>query len=319
MTKAQGRAAMPLLLLLALGTAAGNAPSQPGIGPGGEVRLAPPALIRMARSMDGADPIERWDFADTLLDVLLEAYRNELLQSRSERLTDTGRAARLVRWQNATALVVDDLLAARRALGEGAMPTVQVDATGQLLLFVDRRPIVFSPPRPGTETALMDQALERYCARHDCAPFLADTAASEVYPTARGNWSLRQGAPPVYAIGDRLHCTFADLSRRAAKGASCEAAAIEVARLREALRVALVQRVAIDWAWVGVNPPHHGPDTVIWLQAQGRHLRLSLPLMARLSAADWQRVVAALAPDAHASRTVVIGEGERLLEGDDRG
>jgi hypothetical protein len=298
MTKAQGRAAMPLLLLLALGTAAGNAPSQPGIGPGGEVRLAPPALIRMARSMDGADPIERWDFADTLLDVLLEAYRNELLQSRSERLTDTGRAARLVRWQNATALVVDDLLAARRALGEGAMPTVQVDATGQLLLFVDRRPIVFSPPRPGTETALMDQALERYCARHDCAPFLADTAASEVYPTARGNWSLRQGAPPVYAIGDRLHCTFADLSRRAAKGASCEAAAIEVARLREAHRSGeQVQGVAVDWTWVACDTLHTTGTTYRHqTAAQGRYLRLSLPLLTRLSAADWRRLVLALAP-----------------------
>ena len=325
MTTASGRPALPLLLSLVLGATAGAAYPQAGHAPGptggmapqrgGEVRLAPPALVRLAGKMGEADPIARWDFADTLLDVLLETYRDELTASHAERIADKDRAARLARWQAATARLVEDLIAARRALGEGAEPTLQVDGAGQVLLFIGRLPVVFSPPRPGTENALMDLAVDRYCARHRCDTILSPASATASSRSPRGSWSLRQGMRPVYAIADRLHCRFTDLAGRETKAMRCEAVAVETERLRDAVVAAGRQGVAIDWPWMAGQPPRGVPEAVIELQPAGRYLRLALPLLSRLSASDWRRIVDALDPSASpAARTPVIEEGERLLD-----
>lgn len=316
-----GNAVVTLISLVAAMTVSLAAAAPPAAPARGEVRLAPPPLARLAGSMADADPIQRWDFTDTLLAVLQEAYRDELAASYLERAGDGRRAARLPRWQAATAAIVDDLTNARRALGNGAEPRVQVDGTGQILLFIDRQPVVFSPPRPGTETALMELATVRYCRHHPCDVVLAEPFDPFTSPPTNGAWSLRQGMLPVYAVGDRLYCTFADLAQRHAKGERCEAAANEIARLGKAVDAARRQGVVIDRDWLAEHPPHQAPDTVVRLNTRGRYLRLSLPLLSRLSTDDWRRVVDVLALDdgPAAAPAIVIEDGDSLLGPSDRG
>ena len=268
------------------------------IGPGasaGEIKLQPEPLAVLAQSLAEADEIARWDFADTLLDVLIGTYEDELASARDEDLVSRSRRTKLARWQAATALLMEDLVEARLLLSEGAPFDIQVDATGQILLFVDRLPIAFSAPRPGTEATMTRRVVEDYCSRNDCAVVAGQDRqpGTDTHRTT-GNWLLRQGRAPTYEVGSTLHCTFPDISQRERKAQACALAAADIDDLLRAISTAAQRGYQVDWTRLARRQQATGMEVAIPLVEGGRFIRLAFRLITRLDDRAWIELVGAL-------------------------
>jgi hypothetical protein len=277
-----------------------------------EVKLQAEPMTLLARSMATADALARWDFADTLLDVLIDTYQDELATAFDENLTSPSRKAKLARWQAATALLMEDLVDARLLLSEGAPFDIQVDSTDQVLLFVDQKPIAFSAPRPDTEATMTRRVVEDYCSRNDCTVVDArDRVARGDTPQATGNWLLRQGRLPTYEVGSTLRCRFPDLSQRARKAQACMLAAADIDDLRAAIASATRRGYAVDWAQLAKRRQRTGMEIAIPLVEGGRFVRLTFRLITRLDDRAWIDLVGAL-QEREASETPIPVDIEGL-------
>ena len=281
-----------------------------------EMKLREEPVVVLAKSMQTADELARWDFADTLLDALIESYQDELTTALDEDITTPARKTKLARWQAATALRMEELVEARLLLSAGAPFDIQVDATDQVLLFVDQKPFAFSAPRPGTEATMSRRVVEDYCARNDCTVVEArDRKARADTPQVAGNWLLRQGHPPTYEIGATLRCRFADISQRERKAQACVLAAADIDDLHETITIASRRGYAVDWAQLAKRRQTTGMEIAIPLVEGGRFVRLTFRLIARLDDEAWTDLVEALQQrQASESGLPVAIEGLSLID-----
>ncbi|MCB1772987.1 MAG: hypothetical protein KDI88_05185 [Gammaproteobacteria bacterium] len=284
------RAAAWLLSLLVSALVANDLPAR-------EIKLRDEPVVVLARSMASADELARWDFADTLLDALVETYQDELATALDEDIITPARKAKLARWQAATALLMEELVDARLLLSAGAPFDIQVDATDQVLLFVDGRAVAFSAPRPEKEQLMAGRLVRDYCARNDCAVLTQQTGPGlnpvRSSPPA-GSWSLRQGQKPRFEIDRVLHCPFDDLGEREQKVAACTQAAADIDDLLQAAVTAERRGFRVDWTRLAEKRRATGMEVVIPFVDSDRFVRLGLRLITRLDEASWSELVRAL-------------------------
>jgi hypothetical protein len=258
------------------------------------VVLEPPPLVRLAgRLASDADQPTRQEFVLISLHALRDNYLHELEAAALERPRSRERKAKLARWQRATGELVAHLDRVIASLLQGADTRIQVDSARQVILFVDATPVLISTPRATAERALEVRILDRFCAFNDCSFLHADGApAGRAAATPAGAWQLSQDAGPTYQIGGRINCEFADIDARRAKAALCGRIYEELQRLSADLTAARRRGHAVDWRLLASQRPQGVDAPVIRLNGSGAYLRLSLPLIGRLSATDWQRTAA---------------------------
>ena len=276
---------------------------------------SPPPLTRIAKSLAGGDELQRFDFADALLEVLQESYREELAASTRERASTEDRRRKLARWRGATADMLERFASARLQLGEGAEARVHVDSQGQVLLFIGDQAVAFSAPRPDVEHDLEQRAVTRYCAYSDCTAIADSGDVATVAGPPPGEWRLFGHRRPAYQVGEYLRCSFDDLVGRAAKQLACEDAADETARLIDALRRTSSASDPIDWQRISTQRSVVSTDVTLRSSADGRTLRLVLPRLARLDRDAWQAFVGHVAALFEQRRTpVLIERGDQLID-----
>ena len=304
---------IPLLVLLCTLLT----PTLADLQPTRRIELKPGAFTVLAGSMSEADEGQRWAFADTLLDVLMSTYNDELQTSSITRLKDQKRRAKLQRWQSATRELVESLVDARLRLSEGSVAIVHVDAQQQVLLFIDEQTVAFSAPRPGTERLMEARVIEQYCAFNDCSVLDAlNQDATRALKFQDGTWAMHDRRLPTFQIAGLLHCTFADFSDRARKQSACREAAAEAESLVDAITEALHSGYGFDWRDLAEGRTASGPDTLLRVNADGDYLRLGIPRLTQISDADWAELVRWLRRRIDTgSGTLHIEKAERLLHG----
>jgi hypothetical protein len=287
----------------------------------GRISQGPGAFAILAESLIEADPGLRWEFADTMLDVLLETYSEELRSAARETVSSAKRASKLRRWRRATQDLVDRLTAARLRLTEGADAIIHVDSQHQVFLFVDAQPVAFSAPRPKTERRMEDHIVARFCALHDCSVLDGLVATDQGKQSAPiGSWSLQEERPPAYEIDGRLRCEFADVSERLRKQHACEQAADEAVLLAESLTQARRDGYRIDWQALAGGGSISGGDFTLRVTAAGDYLHLPIVYLARVPHDDWQAVARWLrARLQQQPGMLVIQHGEELVDDSNRG
>lgn len=306
-----GRCGWFLGLLLVWGLAAAAAPA------GTQVRPAPSVLAQLVGGLQTADATAQREFAVIAIEALLEAYRAAIQTAAQAAPKGAEPRQKLARWQRATAALVAALHRLREALDAGAQVGLDVDRQDQVLILVDAQVVLLSGPHVAADAAIERQVLERFCAFNDCAWLVghtAGTATAAAEPVA-GVWELRQSGRPSYGLDGRLQFEFDDLSDRDRKAAACYQAADELERLWTALQRAIDQGHSIDWRRLGQAPLAEGPDQTVVLNADGAYLRLPLPLLARVTAADWERILRWLREGGFAAAQVLrIEQADRLVQ-----
>ena len=285
------------------------------------ISRSPGAFPILAESLIDADPGLRWEFADTMLDVLLEAYGNELRDASRETVSSAKRASKLRRWRRAMQELVDRLIAVRLRLTEGAEAVIHVDAQHQVFLFVDSQPVAFSAPRPGTEQHMEDRIVTRFCAFHDCRILEGLESAERAMQSAPvGSWAMQEERPPAYEIDGELRCEFARLSERQRKQRACEQAAEEAKLLLDSLIEAQRKGYRIDWQAVADGGSTGDGDFTLRVTASGDFLHLPIAHLARLPIEDWQAIARWLrARIKQQPIMLIIEHGDTLIDDSGRG
>lgn len=258
----------------------------------GRVVLQPPRLAQLARQVQSMPATAQWDFAATTLEVLVEAYAEELATAATERPSDAARRAKLARWRQATSDLTGRLQQARARLDEGAEFAVFVDPQHQVFVIVDHMPIAITAPRPEAERAIERQVLASFCQTVECpGDEAADDAAASHEPPP-GAWALNQRAAPAFEVGTVLRCEFTDLGQRHARAAACQRLATEIEGLATALRDAARRGYTVDWAALAATRRDAMLADQIYITAGGAYLDLPAGMLARVGPDDWRRLVA---------------------------
>lgn len=278
------------------------------------IAVTPSEFVRLAESLDAAEPYQRIEFADIVLNVLLDTYDEELRRASSGSVRDPTRRDKLRRWQRATRDLMQRLQSARARVLDGAAVAIRVDPRRQVLLFIDRQAIAFSAPRPESERRMAARVVERYCELYDCV-MLGEEGANGLL-TPRGNWTMHDRHPPTFKTQLGVQCRFRDLHDRKRKQRACQEAASEANALLDAIREVRQQGHVIDWVSLSSTPPVGESQSDVRIAKSGAYLRLPIPHLTRLLGSDWAQLAGWLQRRSTGNADAwTIEHGDHLLAG----
>lgn len=296
------------LLCILLGSEAADLPT-----PSQRIELAPSPLPALLASIPGDDHGQRWELANVALEVLLEAYRETLLESTNEAPRTSKARAKLARWQRATRSMIEEVESRRQQLLIGSTFSVFADGRGQVFVTVDGNPLALTGFGRDDDRVVQTHILERYCAYNPCPEEAARPPAAEALLPA-GHWQIDQGRPPLFNAGARLRCRFTDLTRREAKTRMCREVAAEMARLDKTLTAVAELGQPIDSRLIGASRRRQAGVLRLILNASGAFVTVDLPRLSELDEAEWTRLVEHLSDQATAEApTPFVTDGDRLL------
>jgi len=283
----------------------------------GPVALQPQQLVVLAEHVISSEENQRWEFAATALNMLLEIYADELQAASYEKASTPARRAKIERWQRATRNLAGQLQEASVRLAEGAPFTIHVDPRQQILIAVDGKIFSVSGPNPKSEKKIESRIINEFCAYNDCS-FLHTGPAPSTSPdfAAAGVWDLHENRGPAYEIGHSMRCEFSSMSNRQNKALACSEAAVELQQLTAALQQSQTQGYHIDWERLADNPPASTTSTNLVITAEGGYLQVELPRLASIHRSDWQRLIQGLRQaGGDDSGMPVIRQADRLISG----
>ena len=257
---------------------------------GQRVSPKPSAIATLARALESRPASEQWEFANIALDVLLEIYREELGQSRNDRVVTQQRRAKLARWQRATANLIRQIETGRQRLLSGDRFQLLVDRQDQVLIVAGGTPIALSGFDDGSDRRLQSRLIEDFCAFNACSVLAALEREDKLVDLPAGHWQLKQDAAPAYTIDGHISCQYLDISNRALKADLCRELALEVLTLEEGLARAARQGHDIDWKYLAATPPTPAPISLVKINREGSYLELALLQTRRLTQRDWDRL-----------------------------
>lgn len=243
--------------------------------------VAPPvAMTRYDMLVEGlatATEDAQRRFADAALAALIEAHTGGS--------GDPGRVDR----RRGTRDYVARLAHVRAQLLRGADLQIVREARHAVRLIVADEQVMLTALYDGQQRELESAIADAVCTWRDCVDS-APTVDERVVARERGlrgEWSLADRAPPLYAQEDGLHCAFEDALHLRLKQAACERVTRELRLLEEALRAVLQHGGRIDWPAlrVGGAAVAGGAGDVagrrrVSYDESGRYFDLDLPLLA---------------------------------------
>lgn len=219
---------------------------------------------------------ERRRYAEAALDALVESYAAELGGRRGH-----GAASA---WQRGTREFIARLERVRARLRAGATLTVVREGRHAVRLIVGPEQVMVSAARPARQAAFEAAIAQALCAADACASERAPSVDEVVVAREhrlRGEWSLADREPPLYAQEDGLHCVFEDMRHLRLKQRACEALTRELRLLEEALRAVLQHGGRVDWQALAVGTGGGAASRRrVSYDASGRYFELDLPLLA---------------------------------------
>ena len=252
-------------------------------------------LSTLARLLTVEDEVTRWGFASVVLDELLSAYEVELEASFNAPTRRAGRQRRLRNWQRGTDAYIAMLYRMRTRLDDGDPFELFVDAQGQIVIVIGDEVVLVGGPRHDLVKQIEAKIVRQFCLYNDCG-WLGLHAADERPRTfsslGRGEWSRLQGGRLRYRVDNHVVFEFDTVTDRDYIAAQADQVVDELGLLAEQFDQARRLSIPIEWRAIAedlVGIRNHGN---VVLNADRDYFELSLPLLARLSVADWQRVVA---------------------------
>lgn len=243
--------------------------------------IAPPvAMTRydlLVEELATATEAAQRRFADVALEVLIESHTG--------RLGDTVHAD----WRSGTRDYVARLANVRAQLQHGAELQIVREARHAVRLIVADEQVMLTALYDGQQRELETAIADAVCTWRDCADTspTVDEVVVAREQDLRGEWSLADRAPPLFAQEDGLHCAFEDARHLRLKQAACERVTRELRLLEEALRAVLAHGGRIDWPAlrVGAAVAAGGAGDVsgrrrVSYDESGRYFDLDLPLLA---------------------------------------
>ena len=254
-----------------------------GAAADGRVRSDGYAISGLVAALEGGDYGQRVDFARLALDELIGTYE-QTLDGSAMAAPSLGGKTDLRRWRAATNGFVAQLRDARRRLDRGADVQLSMGAEGDVVMFIDRQPVLLNGPDVASSQLLQRNVVEHFCSFHSCAA-MAGVAPLESLPARATeehvpHWSFAQDQRPSFVIGEGMRFVFGSINGRADKERLSRQLLAELRDLAESLRSAAWSGRVVDWQQVRLLPRRHGSLDQLVINARGDRLAVPVPLLA---------------------------------------
>jgi len=229
-----------------------------------QLYVQPSVLMQVVDSLREAPAQLHMDFAALTLEAMVQAYEDELETSGQGRSADAARARRLGRWQQATAIQLQELHQALQWLAVAQQVRARADRQGQVLLLLDGRPVLVSWPRMSDRHVREARLVERFCALHPCGETHAEGSARVTHEAGdvRGSWSFSQDRRPAWESESGVRCEYPDMRDRPVREARCQALTAELESLARVLAQVRREGGRIEWQTIRVHDEPGGGQRV---------------------------------------------------------
>lgn len=248
-------------------------------------------LAPVVAGLDDATATARLDFAQLLVEALVEAYESELDPAIFQRRRNAAAQRKLARWHQSVVPLLHELQVTQAALYVASTVSVHMDRHEQIVLLIDGHPLWVAWPRIDTQVRMERDLVREFCRRHPCkrgssdAPEVRDLRSGVV----QGQWVLSQRHPPAWETTDGLRCEFRDMSERADHEALCRAVVLDLQMLADALETSMRGGEQIQWTRLALESDPGFPPHRIIVNERGDYLRLAVPALDS-AALDWRAV-----------------------------
>ncbi|TNF97649.1 MAG: hypothetical protein EP297_10285, partial [Gammaproteobacteria bacterium] len=242
----------------------------------------------------------RRQFAEISLMGLLDSYEAELLASTHVTPATPAKARKLVQWRWETSRMIAYLKTMTAKFLAGAPFALHINHAYRVMIIVDGQPVLISGPRlDRKKTDLEDMIIDSFCVVNDCSWIIIPemdevedkTDQTSLKSSLRGTWLFEEGSLPRYKIDDNLLFEFNEISDRQTKAEFCHFMANELFKLSDVLQTVIGNGDTVDWSLLKASQPHLASGKNVLLNIGKEYLQLELPLLSKLHAKDWRRVV----------------------------
>ena len=237
-------------------------------------------FLRTAGHLQHSDSSLRSAFASLALSELSRAYRDEVTLAREEgRSTQADKG--LMGWSRSVASYAGELQRLVDEIEMGLPVSLVVEGHKPLALFVSRRFLILSHPRPLQQRMFEQRVLEQFCARYRCEQFLPGEAGSGPIPIARASvspdWHFGQGLWSCSHRGIRVEFNYQ--SQISTARAICEELMREVLALADEVAWQVIHAVEVDWDGLALEVVPGSTQHTVPLNGSGDTVLATLPLL----------------------------------------
>jgi hypothetical protein len=237
-------------------------------------------FLRTAGHLQHTDSSLRSAFASLALSELSRAYRDEVTLARDE--SRSAQADKGLRgWSRSVAGYAGELQRLVDDIEMGLPVSLVVEDRKPLALFVSRRFLILSHPRPLQQRMFEHRVLEQFCARYRCEQFLPGEVGSGPIPIARASvspdWHFGQGLWSCSHRGIRVEFKYqSDISTARA---ICEELMREVLALADEVAWQVIHAVEVDWDGLALEVAPGSTQHSLPLNVSGDTVLATLPLL----------------------------------------
>ncbi len=254
--------------------------ARPALAAESDSRPLQSRFLRTAGYLQHADSALRSAFVSLALSELSRAYRDEVTLARKESRSaqaDKG----LSGWSRSVAGYAGELQRLVDDVEMGLPVSLVVEDRKPLALFVSRRFLILSHPRPLQQRLFEHRVLEQFCARYRCEQFLPGEVGSGPIPIARAsvspNWHFGQGLWSCSHRGIRVE--FKYQSKISTAKTICEELMREVLALADEVAWEVIHAVEVDWDGLAIEVAPGATQHILPLNASGDTVLATLPLL----------------------------------------
>jgi hypothetical protein len=237
-----------------------------------------------------SDASTRAEFAAVTLMELSAALRAEIdlvEGERAEGAAEGDSRAKLRGWAAAVARYLQELDLLLGDIEQGYEVRLSLGSGDQPEVWVDRRAIIATHPRPGHQALLEQAILAQFCAQRDCASLTAAARAGEVGDAGQPIPVSRGGVRPAWRFdATGPVCEHRELSVRFSAGsdlarnrALCEEFLLEAMRLVDEIAWQHRHDVKVDWRALSLTAFPGRTEHVVRLNEAGDSILLTLPII----------------------------------------
>lgn len=246
----------------------------------------PPAagyrLEQLAAQLATAPAEQRVELARIVLDEMTAAYASEAAHARGDMRRGSG-AGDLRRWAAAVDALGGQLAALAQTLTETTPVQAKVNRDNSVTLLVDGQPVEVNSPRIADQTGLERRIIERFCSRHACADFDAQSALEQAAADGAGrlpHWSFGAETGAVCSTDDGLQFRFQNTDDLRRKREACSRVVAELDTLVAEISQYRAAGGIPDWDTLAIRTLPGGDRQRVAISVAGDYVEAYLPALA---------------------------------------
>jgi hypothetical protein len=232
------------------------------------------------RAASNGDQRDQARFASIAIEMMVDAYRTELGQSRKLAPEAKSRSSS---WGLGMQRYIAQLEKIALSIDDHAEIKILKEPRDAIRILIGAEQVMINAPRPERQ-AEFERAIAKHACRYiECqgSGVTVEEKVANRSTSKDDGWVFRPDVPPMYSSSDGLHCMFSDPRHLKLKKDACNKLLDEIRLLAESLIALKTHGMTIEWTSIKIDQVGIGEPHRVRYNGRRAFVRLFLPGLMR--------------------------------------